>query len=125
MKLPALVMACVLCNASAQLLLKFGASGPAGKLLREETTNLGVWLGVLTDWPTLTGIGLWTVSTLLWIYILAGTELSYAYALYGLNYVVTPLLASWYFKESLNGLQYAGIALITLGVGLTISGRLK
>ena len=125
MKLVALVIACVICNASAQLLLKLGASGPAGKLLREEAANLGVWFGILTGWPTLTGIGLWTISTLLWIYILAGSELSYAYALYGLNYVVTPLLASWYFKESLNGLQYTGIALITLGVGLTISGRLN
>ena len=118
-------MTCVICNASAQLLLKFGASGPAGKILREEAASLGPWLGVLSGWPTLSGIGLWTVSTLLWIYILAGSELSYAYALYGLNYVVTPLLASWFFKESLNGLQYAGIALITLGVGLTITGRLK
>jgi drug/metabolite transporter (DMT)-like permease len=124
MKVPALVMACVICNACAQLLLKFGASGPAGELLKEEVSNLGAWLDVLTGLPILTGIGLWTVSTLLWIYILAGSELSYAYALYGLNYVVTPLLASWFFRESLNSLQYIGVALITLGVGLTVTGRL-
>ena len=125
MKLLTLVLTCVCCNASAQLLLKMGVSGPAGRALRDQATDLGGWWGVLSAWPTLTGVGLWVISTLLWVYILAGSELSYAYALYGLNYVVTPLLASWYFKESLNGLQYGGIALITLGVGLTVVGRAK
>jgi drug/metabolite transporter (DMT)-like permease len=107
------------------LLLKLGASSSWGKVLHSNPTELAGWWGVLSAWPTLVGIGLWVASTLLWLYILVGSELSYAYALYGLNYVATPLLANWYFKESLNGLQYVGIALITLGVGLIIGGRVR
>lgn len=125
MKILALVLACVCCNVMAQMFLKLGASSPSGKLLQSQATSLPVWSSVLTSWPILAGIALWTVSTLLWLYVLTGTELSYAYALYGLNYVATPLLASWYFKESLNGFQYTGIALITLGVGLTVGGRFR
>jgi drug/metabolite transporter (DMT)-like permease len=125
MKVLALVMACVCCNVTAQLLLKLGASSPSAKALVSNASDMAGWWGVLASWPTLTGICLWTVSTLLWLYILVGAELSHAYALYGLNYVATPLLANWYFKETLNGLQYLGIAFITLGVGLTVGGKMR
>ena len=40
------------------------------------------------------------------------------------HYVVTPLAARWYLQESINSLQYVGIAIITLGVGVTISARI-
>jgi multidrug transporter EmrE-like cation transporter len=125
MKVLALVMTCVCCNVTAQLLIKLGASSPSSKILQSDPSSIAGWWGVLVSWPTITGIGLWIVSTLFWIYILVGSDLSYAYALYGLNYVATPLFANWYFKESMNGMQYLGVASITLGVGLTIAGKLR
>lgn len=122
MKVYGLIIACVVCNVSAQLFLKNGASGSS---LYQHGHDMARWVSVLFSPSVLGGIALWTISTLIWIYLLSGVELSFAYALYGLNYVFTPLAARWFFQEQVNSMQLAGIAFITLGVGLTISGRIS
>lgn len=122
MKVLGIVLICVLCNVVSQLLLKLGTTTEANPL-QWSTSHLGQWWSVLTAWPTLGAIALWTLSTIVWIYLLSNTELSFAYALYGLNYVLTPLLGSLYFKETMSPLQIIGVALITLGVGMTVAGK--
>jgi len=122
MKVPVLVLSCVLCNVSAQILLKFGAIR-GGPDLYQDYTSLSLWWKVLASPQLVGGIILWTVSTLLWVYVLTGVNLSYAYGLYGLNYIFTPIAGHLVFKESLTPTQLAGMALITLGVGLTVTGK--
>ena len=124
MKLYLAVLICVVCNVTAQLALKKGtASTGEGNGLFHNPGDFGLWLETLLSWPIVAGILLWTISTLIWVYILSGSELSFAYALYGLNYVLTPLAASWFLEEQLSPTQIAGMAFITLGVGLTASVR--
>ena len=124
MKLYLAVLICVFCNVTAQLALKKGANSTGdGNGLFHNPGNASLWVETLVSWPVVAGILLWTVSTLTWIYILSGSELSFAYALYGLNYVLTPLAASWVFEEQMSPTQIAGMAFITLGVGLTASAR--
>lgn len=118
-----LVLICVCCNVAAQLFLRSGAQS-RGQGIITNAFDLKAWVAVLSSVPILAGIVLWTVSTLIWIYLLAQVELSYAFALYSLNYVVTPLAARWYLQEAISSLQYVGIAIITLGVGVTISARI-
>jgi drug/metabolite transporter (DMT)-like permease len=122
MKVLLLVSACVVCNVSAQVSLKTGAT-KGGHSLYHHANDVTAWWSVLSSWPILLGMALWTVSTLIWIYLLSGVELSYAYALYGLNYVLTPLAARWFFEESMSPSQILGMALMALGLGLTVSGR--
>ena len=122
MRVYGIVLACVFCNVTAQILLKVGA-GTSGVQLYQTPTEPAHWWTTLSSWPLLAGIALWTTSTLLWIYVLSGHELTFAYALYGLNYVLTPLAANVVFHETLKPVQVAGVALIALGVGLTVIGR--
>ena len=117
-----LVLLCVFLNATAQLALKAGASTQSSAL-SVEAGNLQAWTAMLTSRPVLLGIALWTFSTLVWLYVLSQNSLILAYGLYGLNYLLVPLLAHWRLSEPLSGLQIVGMGLIALGVGCTVVGR--
>ena len=117
-----LVLLCVLLNAVAQLALKAGASTQKSAL-SVEAGDLQAWSTMLTSKPVLLGIVLWTLSTLVWLYVLSQNSLVFAYGLYGHNYLLVPLLAHWRLSEPLSGLQIVGMGLIALGVGCTVAGR--
>ncbi len=116
------MLLCVVLNTTAQLALRIGARSH-GSRFADDASNLGLWLEVLTSRPVLFGLALWIVSTLLWIYILSQSSLVLAYGLYGLNYVMVPLMAHWRLSEPISGLQVLGMSLIALGVGCTVAGR--
>ena len=75
-------------------------------------------------WRALGAPGLWIgiacyVGTLLvWLRVLARTDLSRAFPMSGLAYITVPLLAIVLFGESLTLLEAAGIAAICAGVAL-------
>ena len=116
-----LVLACIACNAAAQVFMRKGAVG-AGQLVVQDATSVAGWMGMLTSLPVVAGLLLWTVSTLIWLYVLAQVPLSYAYALYGLNFIVTPLAASVALAEPLPWIRIAGMSLTAAGVALTVCG---
>ena len=122
MKTIGMVLACVACNSVAQIALRQGAS-THGRSLGSDPGSVAAWTQVLLSPPVLLGLLLWTISTLLWIYVLSHTGLMLAYGLYGLNYLLVPLLAHWRFSEPISPLQATGMALIALGVGCTVAGR--
>jgi len=122
MRTVALVLVCVLCNSLAQIALREGASS-RGSGLTTDPWSAAAWAQVLSSPPLLAGLLLWTISTLLWIYVLSHTGLVLAYGLYGLNYVLVPLAAHWRFSEPISPLQATGMALIALGVGCTVAAR--
>ena len=49
---------------------------------------------------------------------LSKTELSYAYPIWSLTYVVVPLLSLFVFKESISLLKMSGLSFIFLGIFL-------
>jgi multidrug transporter EmrE-like cation transporter len=58
------------------------------------------------------------VSSILWLVVVSKLELSYAYPMVSLGYVVV-VLSSWLFLgEELSLLRIAGLALICVGVAL-------
>ncbi|MDD3925040.1 MAG: EamA family transporter [bacterium] len=65
-----------------------------------------------------TGIGLYIVSTLIWLLVLSKVELSFAYPLISLSYVAV-LLVSWLIlKEHVTMVRWAGVCIICLGVAV-------
>lgn len=110
----ALVLAGVLLNAAAQLLLKAGANsvGPIGGLaaLRESAPQLLLHRGILG------GLACYVVSVLVWIVALSRVDVSVAYPMLSLGYVVNAVLAWWLFGEVLNTQRWIGIAVIIVGV---------
>lgn len=113
----ALVLAGVLLNAIAQLLLKAGAGSLADMELRAG--NAAAIAGrLIFNAPIIAGLGCYALSVIVWILALARVEVSVAYPMLSLGYVVNALAAWWLFNESLSGTRIAGIGIILVGVWL-------
>lgn len=110
----ALVLFGVLLNAGAQLLLKAGASsvGPISGMgaLRASAVQLLLHPGIIG------GLVCYVVSVVVWIVALSRVEVSVAYPMLSLGYVVNAALAWWLFGEALNPQRWIGIAVVIIGV---------
>ena len=111
----ALILTGVLLNAGAQLLLKTGVT-PLGVLSVGLHNVLPVTLRVLSQWPIVAGLACYVLSVGVWIVALSRVEVSLAYPMLSLGYVVNALAAWWLFGEMLGPMRWAGMALILLGV---------
>ncbi len=99
----------VLLNSFGQLLIKLGTQ-EIGSL---ETVGLQSWLNM----KLITGIALFGMSFLTWIYILSKSNLSYAFPFaVGLGYVTVILLAMLFLKETPSYLQASGMTLVGIGI---------
>jgi len=113
----AFIFAGVLLNACAQLLLKAGVNA-VGAITIDRATLITTALRVLTQWPVLAGLTLYVVSVGVWIVGLSRVDVSIAYPMLSLGYVVNALAAWWLFGEMIGPLRVAGILLILAGVFL-------
>jgi multidrug transporter EmrE-like cation transporter len=105
----------VLLNAGAQLLLKAGVN-PLGALSVEPATLLPTLGRVLMQWPILAGLGCYVLSVGVWIVALSRVDVSLAYPMLSLGYVVNALAAWWLFGEMLGPMRCLGMLLILGGV---------
>lgn len=110
-----LILAGVLLNAGAQLLLKAGVT-PLGALNVELSTLLPTAFRVLTQWPILAGLACYVISVGVWIVGLSRVDVSLAYPMLSLGYVVNAVAAWWLFGEALGPMRWAGMLLILAGV---------
>jgi len=119
MKAPqlALVLTGVLLNAIAQLLLKAGAGSLAGLELRPANALL-IASRLVVSVPIIAGLACYALSVVLWILALVRVEVSVAYPMLSLGYVVNAVAAWWLFGENLSGARLAGIGVILVGVWL-------
>lgn len=79
-----------------------------------------VW-NMMTNKTVLAGIFFFAVSSLLWLVILSGLELSYIYPLVSINYVLVALSSRVLFKEKVTKARWLSIAVIIVGVILVSS----
>ena len=86
----------VLLNAGAQLLLKAGVK-PLGALSVDASTLLATGARVLTQWPILAGLACYVISVGVWLVALSRVEVSLAYPMLSLGYVVNAVAAYWLF----------------------------
>lgn len=111
-----IVLAGVLLNAVAQLLLKAGAASVA------PITGLGALRGSafsLASHPAvLGGLACYALSVVVWIVALSRVDVSVAYPMLSVGYVLNALLAMWLFGEVVTLQRWLGIAVILAGVAL-------
>jgi multidrug transporter EmrE-like cation transporter len=111
----ALILTGVLLNAGAQLLLKAGVQ-PLGALSVGLHNLWPTLVKVLMQWPILAGLACYVISVGVWIVGLSRVEVSIAYPMLSMGYVVNALLAWWLFGEALGPMRWAGMLLILAGV---------
>lgn len=107
----------ILTAVASQLLFKKGMLGLSG--LNFSISNLLILIKYLLNSPALlSGMFLFAVSFVLWLFVLAKIKLSVAYPITSLNFVLVIIASYYLFGEKLSVLQYASIGLIILGVVL-------
>jgi multidrug transporter EmrE-like cation transporter len=99
-----LILAGVLLNAGAQLLLKAG------------TNAMPLGIGLALEPHILGGLACYVVSVVVWIVALSRVPVSIAYPMLSIGYVVNAIAARYLLGEALTPMRLVGIGIIVLGV---------
>lgn len=110
-----LVVAGVLLNAAAQLLLKAGTNA-VGRFEFSAANALPVGLRLAAEPHILAGLACYVVSVAVWIMALSRVEVSIAYPMLSIGYVVNAIAAYYLFGEAVTPMRLLGIGIIVLGV---------
>lgn len=111
----ALIITGVLLNAAAQMLLKASVSemgsisldlDGAWPVARQLMGEPWLWLGLFC----------YGISVVVWILALSRVDVSIAYPMLSIGYVVNAFAAWWLLSESLGPGKIAGIGIIVVGV---------
>jgi multidrug transporter EmrE-like cation transporter len=111
-----LLLAGVLLNAAAQLLLK-AATRRSGELVADSgQISWAAVMHLLAAVPLWVGLACYGVSVVVWLGALSRVPVSVAYPMLSIGYVVNAFAAVLLFGEALSVGKLAGIALICAGV---------
>jgi len=105
----------VLLNAIAQLLLKAGTNS-IGQFAFSAQNIVPVGIKLAFQPHILSGIACYVASLVIWIMALSRVEVSVAYPMLSMGYVVNAIAAWYLFGESVTLTRLAGIGIIILGV---------
>lgn len=114
----AFIITGVLLNAAAQLLLKAGTNALGGAIHLTADNWFDTGLKVATQVPILAGLACYAISLVVWIIGLSRTDVTIAYPMLSLGYVVSAFGAWMFLGEVVPVQRMVAIAVIMLGVVL-------
>ena len=112
-----LVLAGVLLNAAAQLLLKAGTNR-IGTFDFAVANIVPIGMKIAGSPFVLGGLACYVVSVVIWILALSRVPVSVAYPMLSIGYIVNAAAAWFLFGESLTAQKLVGIGFIIVGVWL-------
>jgi len=112
-----LIILGVMLNAAAQLALKQGMRKIGYFDFKLENLS-HVFHAVIASPYIFAGLASYVVSVVVWLLVLSRVEVSYAYPLLSIGYIVAALAGWHFFNESLGIIRWAGIIVICFGVWL-------
>lgn len=110
-----LILSAVLLGTLAQLLLKAGTTA-VGTFAFSSENLFPVGWQLATQPLILGGILSYGLSLIVWIMALSRVEVSVAYPMVSIGYVLTALAAWHFLGESVSAMRIVGIGVIILGV---------
>lgn len=111
----ALVLISVFMGSAGQIILKIGANKLGDFNLSIGTFFQSIWI-ILKSPTIMIGLVLFGLSFLAWIKVLTKSELSQAYPLVSLSYIIIGLVSPILFNEQLTIQKIMGMGAIVLGV---------
>lgn len=108
-----LVLISVVLGAFGQVFMKMGLKDNPITLTQLLSTKL---ITTIFQRYVFIGVTLYLLAVLIWFVVLSNAELSFAYPLISLAYIITALLAVVFFKENVSLVRWVGILLILGGV---------
>lgn len=112
-----LILLGVLLNTAAQLMLKAGMS-QIGHFEFSFANALPIGLKVAANPPILAGLSMYVMSVAVWLLVLSRVQVSFAYPMLSIGYIVNALAANYLFGEPLSSVRMLGIFIIIAGVYL-------
>ncbi|MDA8363419.1 MAG: EamA family transporter [Gammaproteobacteria bacterium] len=112
-----LILLGVLLNAGAQLLLKEGMRR-IGHFAFAWTNVIPIGMQVVVNPFILSGLFSYAVSVVVWILVLSRVQVSFAYPMLSIGYIVNAVAAHYLFNENLSFTRVTGILVVVAGVYL-------
>jgi drug/metabolite transporter (DMT)-like permease len=106
---------CVVLNVISQLLLKTGMN-TIGYFQMEVNNLLNTSIKIATNPNIIIGLLLYGLSFALWLVALSRLDVSMAYPLLSIGYIIMPFVAYLFLGEVLSILRIVGICIIIAGV---------
>jgi len=94
---------------AGQLLFKYGAND-------KKIENLGDIFKLVFNPVIILALFLYAGTTLLWLYILSSTPISYAYPIQALAFPLVLIISSFIFNEHISIFRWLGVLIIVIGV---------
>ncbi|MFH1637753.1 MAG: EamA family transporter [Candidatus Woesearchaeota archaeon] len=110
-----LVLVSVIATTIGQVLLKSGSSS-AGALSFSSANLIQSLISIFSQPAVILGIIVYGLGAIIWILALSATELSKAYPILSLSFVIVAVASYLLFSESMPIHRIAGIITIIIGV---------
>ncbi|GEM_PF-249280 len=112
---------------AGQLVMKSGMRSVVAKggdlELKDITNPVSLVVRIAKDGPlAILGIVLYAISAVFWLIVLSRVDLSVAYPMVAVGYVVVVFYSWLVFKENVRWFSWIGLALIVIGVIITAQG---
>jgi drug/metabolite transporter (DMT)-like permease len=114
----AFIISGVLLNACAQVLLKAGTNALGGAIHLTVSNAFETFIRVASQLPILAGLACYALSLVVWIMGLSRTDVTIAYPMLSLGYVVAALGAWMFLGETISPQRLLAIGVIMVGVAL-------
>jgi multidrug transporter EmrE-like cation transporter len=114
----AFIISGVILNACAQLLLKAGTNAIGGAIHLTMSNWFQTFIKVVTQLPILGGLACYAISLVVWIIGLSRTDVTIAYPMLSLGYVVSAFGAWMFLGEAVSPQRLVAIGVIVIGVVL-------
>lgn len=115
----ALVLLGVLLNSGAQILLKAGMDNIGHFTFTWSNFWPIAWQVAINPW-ILIGLVSYVVSVMVWLLVLSRTDVSIAYPMISLGYIVSAVAAYFFLGEHVTLMRMTGIFIILFGVFLVV-----
>jgi drug/metabolite transporter (DMT)-like permease len=113
-----LVWLSVVLSAVAQVFLKHGLNRIARRNRGPRLTRLCLLVGVLGEvWVWLWGLS-FVVATAMWLLGVQRLDLSYAFPLLSVGYILVNFLSMLVFRERVDAMRWVAVVIISVGVML-------
>jgi len=114
----AMVWLSVVLSAVAQVFLKHGLNCVKARMTRVRGTSAAVAMAVLGQGWIWLWAACFVAATGLWLLAVQRLDLSYAFPLLSVGYILVNVLSMVFFRERVDEMRWLAVAIISLGVVL-------
>lgn len=118
----ALILVSVVASALAQLMLKTGMSQPAVLSALDSGRAVDSALRIAFNPWIVGGFTLYLFGAVVWLFVLARVDASFAYPFVGVGFIVTLLLGKLLMGDAIGVARLVGTALVAVGVVCIAAG---